>query len=162
LNTVWMLRCRAEGAAFSRASRRVGETQAQLLGQLVRANRDTAFGTAHRFADVSDPRTYQRLLPPGPHHALGGPLPPLPPRGAGVAPAPARGRVDTRGPAGRPGGGGESDPAPGGPAPPVPARGRGVDRGPVPAPAGRAAWPGLLVDLAATGSTAAQPRRHPD
>ena len=63
LNTAWMLKCSIEGAAFDRASRDVARAQARLLGQIVRANRDSAFGTAHCFVDVTDPRSYQERVP---------------------------------------------------------------------------------------------------
>jgi hypothetical protein len=63
LNTAWMLKCGVEGAAFARASRDVARAQAKLLQQIVRANRDTAFGTMHRFAEVTDPRNYQQRVP---------------------------------------------------------------------------------------------------
>ena len=74
LNTAWMLKCGLEGAAFARASRDVARAQAELLRRIVRANRDTAFGTMHRFADVTDPRTYQRRVPPGSYEDFAGPI----------------------------------------------------------------------------------------
>ena len=74
LNTAWMRKCGLEGAAFARASRGVARAQAELLRQIVRANRDSAFGTIHRFADVTDPRTYQRRVPPGSYEDFAGPI----------------------------------------------------------------------------------------
>jgi hypothetical protein len=58
-----MLKCGVEAAAFARASRHVAEAQTRLLLQTVRANRDTEFGHAHGFADVTDARTYQERVP---------------------------------------------------------------------------------------------------
>jgi hypothetical protein len=63
LNTAWMLKCGAEVAAFGRASRRVAEVQARLLVQTLQANRDTAFGRAHGFEDITDIRTYRERVP---------------------------------------------------------------------------------------------------
>jgi hypothetical protein len=65
LNTAWMLQCSAEAASFARASRRVADTQARLLQRTLRANRDTAFGTIHRFAQIADPRAYTERVPLG-------------------------------------------------------------------------------------------------
>lgn len=62
LNTGWMLACMFEGAAFARATRRVGETQARVLCDILRANKDTRFGKAHDFAALSNPRAYQRRV----------------------------------------------------------------------------------------------------
>jgi hypothetical protein len=63
LNTAWMLKCRFEAAAFAKASRRVAETQAQLLVQTLWANRDTEFGRIHGFGAITDARTYQERVP---------------------------------------------------------------------------------------------------
>jgi hypothetical protein len=63
LNTAWMVKCSAEAAAFARASRRVADTQLQLLLQTLRANRDTDFGRRHRFRAITDARTYQEQVP---------------------------------------------------------------------------------------------------
>ena len=70
LNTAWMLKCRAEAAAFDGASRRVADTQARLLLQTLRANRDTDFGRAHRFGDIDDARTYRERVPPATYDDL--------------------------------------------------------------------------------------------
>jgi hypothetical protein len=64
LNTAWMLQSSIEGAAFAWASQHVARTQEKLLRQILHASRDTAFGREHRFADITDPRTYQRRVPP--------------------------------------------------------------------------------------------------
>lgn len=63
LNTAWMLKCSIEGAAFDRASRRVAESQSQLLLRTLRANRDTEFGRGHGFGDITEVRTYQERVP---------------------------------------------------------------------------------------------------
>ncbi len=64
LNTAWMLSCAREAARFHRATRRVAETQAELLAAVLRANRDTQFGRAHDFGRIRTPRDYQRAVPP--------------------------------------------------------------------------------------------------
>ena len=64
LNTAWMLSCSREAARFRRATRRVAETQAELLAAVLRANRDTQFGRAHGFGRIRNPRDYQRAVPP--------------------------------------------------------------------------------------------------
>jgi hypothetical protein len=74
LNMAWMLRCAAEGAAFQRAGRDVARAQARVLRQIIRANRDTAFGTLHRFADVDGPRAFQRTVPLGSYEDYSGPI----------------------------------------------------------------------------------------
>jgi hypothetical protein len=63
LNTAWMLKCSFEGAAFARACRHVARTQAQVLADILRANRCTAFGAAHGFDRIHDPRAYQERVP---------------------------------------------------------------------------------------------------
>jgi hypothetical protein len=63
LNTAWLLACLPESRAFQRATRRVAATQAGLLRQILRANRDTDFGRRHRFAAIADPRTFQDRVP---------------------------------------------------------------------------------------------------
>lgn len=55
LNTAWMLKCAGERLRFARACRRPSETQAEVLRQIVRANRDTWFGRLHSFARITDP-----------------------------------------------------------------------------------------------------------
>ncbi len=64
LNTAWMLSCAREAARFHRATRRVAESQAELLADILRANRDTQFGRANAFERIRDPRDYQRAVPP--------------------------------------------------------------------------------------------------
>jgi hypothetical protein len=63
LNTAWMLKCSVEAVRFARASRRVANTQTRLLLQTLRANRDTEFGRAHDFRNITDPQTYQQRVP---------------------------------------------------------------------------------------------------
>jgi hypothetical protein len=72
LNTAWMIKCSAEADAFARASRRVADTQVQLLLQTLRANRDTDFGRIHRFRDITDARTYQEQVPLATHADFAG------------------------------------------------------------------------------------------
>ena len=50
LNTAWMLKCVGEARAFRRATRAVARTQAGLLAEMLRRNRDTDFGRVHGFA----------------------------------------------------------------------------------------------------------------
>ena len=64
LNTAWMLACSREAAAFRRATRRVAETQARLLAEMIRANRYTHFGRAHGFGTIRSPHDFQRAVPP--------------------------------------------------------------------------------------------------
>ena len=63
LNTAWMLKCAGERMRFARACRRVQETQADVLGQILRANRDTWFGQRHGFAKIAGPAEFQERLP---------------------------------------------------------------------------------------------------
>lgn len=64
LNTAWMVKCAGERALFDRACRRVAQTQADVLRQVVQANRDTWFGRHHGFAKIGDPCTFQERVPP--------------------------------------------------------------------------------------------------
>jgi hypothetical protein len=63
LNTAWMLKCAPERAAFGRASCHVEQTQARVLGDILRANRDTVFGTTHHFSRITDVRGFQERVP---------------------------------------------------------------------------------------------------
>jgi hypothetical protein len=63
LNTAWMLKCVGEARAFRRATRQVASTQAAILRDVLRRNRDTEFGRTHDFANVGDVRDYQALVP---------------------------------------------------------------------------------------------------
>ena len=155
-NTAWMLKCRAEAAAFDGASRRVADTQARLLLQTLRANRDTDFGRIHRFGDIDDARTYRERVPPATYDDSGRPDPPHR-RGRGECPDARAGpapRTDERDDRRR-----EAHPLHGRAAPPVPARGGGVDARPVEPTAGGPRRPGLLVDLADARPAAPEPRR---
>jgi hypothetical protein len=58
-----MLKCAGEGALFSRACRQPAETQADVLRQILRANRDTWFGRNYAFAKISNPREFQKHVP---------------------------------------------------------------------------------------------------
>jgi GH3 auxin-responsive promoter len=64
LNTAWMLACSREAVRFHRATRRVAETQAEVLAAILRANHDTQFGRDHHFARLRTPADYQRDVPP--------------------------------------------------------------------------------------------------
>ena len=64
LNTAWMLKCTAERALFARACRRVRQTQAELLGQMLHENRDTWFGRRHGFAKIVDVSAFRDRVPP--------------------------------------------------------------------------------------------------
>jgi hypothetical protein len=63
LNTAWMLASAGEARAFRRATRQVERTQAALLADMLRANRDTVFGRAHDFRRIDGPRDFQRRVP---------------------------------------------------------------------------------------------------
>ena len=63
LNTAWMLKCAGEARAFRQATRRVVETQSQVLAAVLHRNRDTEFGSAHGFRYIKDARDYQKCLP---------------------------------------------------------------------------------------------------
>jgi hypothetical protein len=63
LNTAWMLKCAGEARAFRQATRRVAETQSQVLAAILHRNRDTEFGRAHRFRYLKDAREYQKCVP---------------------------------------------------------------------------------------------------
>lgn len=74
LNTAWMLKGRTEAAAFAQATRRVAETQVQLLLQILQANRDTELGRIHHFRDITDVRTYQERVPLAGYDELAAPI----------------------------------------------------------------------------------------
>jgi hypothetical protein len=59
-----MFKCGIDHARFFRATHAVAATQAQLLQEILRANRNTAFGIAHDFGRIADPRAYQAKVPP--------------------------------------------------------------------------------------------------
>ena len=63
LNTAWMLKCAGERALFGRACRRVAQTQACVLRQILHANQDTWFGRRHGFAKIGSPREFQEHVP---------------------------------------------------------------------------------------------------
>lgn len=63
LNTAWMLGGLPETWAFNRATRHVAATQAELLQQILRANQATAFGQAHHFSRLRNPRDFQQQVP---------------------------------------------------------------------------------------------------
>jgi GH3 auxin-responsive promoter len=63
LNTAWMLASAGEARAFRHATRRVARTQADFLGETLRANRETAFGRAHDFRRIDGVRDFQRRVP---------------------------------------------------------------------------------------------------
>jgi GH3 auxin-responsive promoter len=72
LNTAWMLKCAAEARAFRRATHRVADEQARVLGAILRRNRDTEFGRAHGFGAIGDPRSYQGRVPVARYDDLAG------------------------------------------------------------------------------------------
>jgi hypothetical protein len=59
-----MLKCATERALFSRACRRAFETQADVLRQILQANRHTWFGRRYGFATIGNPRAFQAQVPP--------------------------------------------------------------------------------------------------
>jgi GH3 auxin-responsive promoter len=63
LNTAWMLKCAGEARAFRQATRRVAESQSQVLAAILHRNRDTEFGRAQRFRYLKDARDYQKCVP---------------------------------------------------------------------------------------------------
>jgi hypothetical protein len=63
LNTAWLATCMRESTAFSRATRRVQQTQSRLLAQILRDNRDTVFGRDHHFDAITNPREFQQHVP---------------------------------------------------------------------------------------------------
>jgi hypothetical protein len=63
LNTAWMWKCSPAARSFERLTRRVAATQARLLGEIVRRNRDTTFGRAHGFEHVRGPHNFQARVP---------------------------------------------------------------------------------------------------
>ncbi|MCY2930529.1 MAG: GH3 auxin-responsive promoter family protein [Planctomycetota bacterium] len=63
LNNAWMLACRREAMAFAAATRRVAASQNEILGNVLRRNRDTHFGRTHSFASIRNPSEYQRRVP---------------------------------------------------------------------------------------------------
>ncbi len=63
LNRAWMLACRREAAAFAQATRSVAQTQADVLAAILRHNRHTEFGQAHRFRQIDGPHAYRQRVP---------------------------------------------------------------------------------------------------
>jgi hypothetical protein len=63
LNTAWMLKSLPEAWAFRRATRHIAGTQAAVLAEILRPNRDTEFGRAHAFGRLRAPRDYQERVP---------------------------------------------------------------------------------------------------
>ena len=63
LNSAWMWKCRGELRAFRRGMRSVETTQAAVLQDIVRANRDTEFGRTHGFRAIATPRDFQARVP---------------------------------------------------------------------------------------------------
>jgi hypothetical protein len=63
LNSAWMLASAGEARAFRRATCEVSHTQAAVLGETLRTNRDTEFGRAHDFDRIDGPRGFQRRVP---------------------------------------------------------------------------------------------------
>ncbi|MEZ6034215.1 MAG: GH3 auxin-responsive promoter family protein [Planctomycetaceae bacterium] len=63
LNTLWMLTCKGSMSAFRDSTRRVKESQAHVLRQMIEANRDCAFGREHHFARMRDPDEFRECVP---------------------------------------------------------------------------------------------------
>ncbi|MGH7136265.1 MAG: GH3 family domain-containing protein, partial [Pirellulales bacterium] len=63
LNTAWMMSCLRERRAFRQSTRRVAETQTELLWEMLRANRDAKFGRDHGFASIRSVGDYQARVP---------------------------------------------------------------------------------------------------
>lgn len=63
LNAAWMASCAPEAWRFRRACRDVADTQARLLVETVRANRDTWFGRKHGFDRVHAPTDFRNAVP---------------------------------------------------------------------------------------------------
>jgi hypothetical protein len=63
LNWAWMWKCTPELHAFRRATRRVAETQSEVLHAIVQANRDSWFGRRHGFESIRTPSDYQSRVP---------------------------------------------------------------------------------------------------
>jgi hypothetical protein len=63
LNTAWMWRCGSAVRTFARMTHRVAATQAGLLRNILRRNRDTRFGRRHAFDRLDDPHAYQQRVP---------------------------------------------------------------------------------------------------
>jgi hypothetical protein len=63
LNAAWMLKCAGEARVFHRATFRVAETQADVLAEIVRRNRESEFGRAHGFRHIRDERDFRRQVP---------------------------------------------------------------------------------------------------
>jgi GH3 auxin-responsive promoter len=63
LNTAWMLKCAGEARAFRQATRRVAESQSQVLAAILHRNRNTEFGRAHGFRHLKNARDYQKSVP---------------------------------------------------------------------------------------------------
>ncbi len=63
LNTAWMLKCASERALFARVCRRVRQTQADVLRQILQENQTTWFGRRHGFAKIDGPCAFQERVP---------------------------------------------------------------------------------------------------
>jgi hypothetical protein len=63
LNSAWMAKCSGELRAFHRASCRVEAAQADVLREIIVANRDTDFGHDHGFLAIASPRAFQKRVP---------------------------------------------------------------------------------------------------
>jgi hypothetical protein len=70
LNTAWMLACRREARAFTRALDDPSAAQESVLREILQANADTEFGRRHRFCDIHDARAYQERVPPADYDAF--------------------------------------------------------------------------------------------
>ena len=62
-NSYWMASCYREARKFSRDSRNVRKTQTKLLLKMINQNRDTWYGTKHRFATIRDIKDFQQAVP---------------------------------------------------------------------------------------------------
>jgi len=63
LNLLWMVKCTKESWAFRRATRRVAQTQATVLEEILSRNRDTKYGRRCGFGSIHTPRDFQARVP---------------------------------------------------------------------------------------------------
>ena len=63
LNTAWMWKCRREWRRFRRATSRVAHTQATLLADIMRRNRNCDYGVQNGFQSIDTPAAFQDRVP---------------------------------------------------------------------------------------------------
>ena len=62
-NTLWLAGCLGEAARFRAATRRVRDSQLQVLLETLRAAEDTEFGRRYGFRTVATARDFQARVP---------------------------------------------------------------------------------------------------